>query len=294
MIIKSQRIGIGTAQWGFKYGVSNTEGQTTEAEAIKILDVASQRGINLIDTAALYGDSEEVLGRIHGKRFNIVTKTPHFNTSTIDDTAITTLYDSFDQSKKRLGVSSVYGLLLHNASDVLKPGGENLVKALNQLKEEGRVMKIGFSAYERAQIVSACSVFKPDLVQIPLSIVDQRLILDGTLESLASKGIEIHARSIFLQGLLLMDATEIPNYFVPWKRDLLRWHEYCADMRLSPQTVALSWACQIPEVSRVVIGMQNSSQIEEICSSDLSIPLEGAEFLANSETGLINPSLWRL
>lgn len=140
---RTQKIGLGTAQWGLNYGVSNSLGQTPVDEVGRILSAAKAYNISLIDTAALYGDSEKTLGFFDLSGFSIVTKTPHFNLVDNDSLDLH-LIKTFENSLNDLNQSSIYCLLAHNVNDFLRNDGDKLIKALLSLKESGKVIRIGF------------------------------------------------------------------------------------------------------------------------------------------------------
>ena len=153
------KLALGTAQFGLSYGISNTRGQTPEAEARAIIDAATREGLDVVDTAPAYGDSESVLGRIlPDRRVRVVTKTPHFASEEITANDVLVLERSLESSLRNLGCDAVYGLLVHGARDVLKPGGERLVSALTPARQ-GRVLKVGVSAIpaRRLMLSSICS-----------------------------------------------------------------------------------------------------------------------------------------
>jgi aryl-alcohol dehydrogenase-like predicted oxidoreductase len=207
------QLGLGTVQFGGDYGVSNPGGRTPPDEVARILALAEREDIGLLDTAALYGDSEAVLGGAlrRGHKFRIVSKTLKFDAARISQADASALRAGFENSLRRLRQDRLYGLLVHAAADLLRPGGELLWAALNELKREGLVEKIGVSVYTGEDIEAILLRFRPDLVQLPLSVLDQRLIAGGQLARLKAQAVEIHARSIFLQGLLLMEDAELPS-----------------------------------------------------------------------------------
>ena len=127
--------------------------------------------------------------------------------------------------------------------------------------------KIGITIYNSQQINSSLQIFKPDIVQLPINVFDQRLIKDGTLKKLSELNIEIHARSIFLQGLLLLKKNNLPKYFLPWKNKISDWHYQCRIHKLSPLTAALNFILNLPEVNRCLVGVDSAKQLEEIIIS---------------------------
>jgi aryl-alcohol dehydrogenase-like predicted oxidoreductase len=294
MNLRQSRIGLGTAQWGNAYGVANQSGKTSVEEVASILATARSSNIQVIDTAALYGEAEEVLGLHNLDNLRIVTKTSRFLHSPITAADSEELIKTFSYSLARLRIPSVYGLLVHHADDLLVSGGKRLVDALHFLRESGKVDRIGVSVYDGQQIESVLEQFTPDLVQLPLSVFDQRLINDGSINRLASLGIEIHARSVFLQGLILMDLDSVPDYFAPWLEQLREWHSACASQNILPQHVALSFVCDQPEIACCLVGVQNCDQLSQLLTGLDEVPNCDASKFASSDLGFINPVNWEL
>ena len=180
------KIGLGTVQFGLDYGVSNKEGKTAPDEVGRILKAAADRGVRVIDTAALYGSSEEALGSAlpTGHRFDIVTKTRSFKKDSITPDDARILEEGFGASLSKLRSRSVYGLLLHDCDDLLAKGGGLLMAKMQGFKERGLVKKIGVSVYTASQIDRVMARFSIDIIQLPLSVFDQRLIQSGHLSRL--------------------------------------------------------------------------------------------------------------
>lgn len=292
------KIGIGTVQFGMDYGISNPEGRPPIEEVNKILEVAASNGIRVIDTAALYGNSEEILGKAwpDGYIFDVVTKTARFSKSVISETDVRQLENTLHRSLRNMCISSVYGLLIHHAEDLLVDGGQLLIEKMLELKQKGLIEKIGVSVYTAEQIDRILDKFSIDLIQLPISILDQRLLKSGHLMKLKKKGIEIHARSVFLQGLLLMDIEIMPPYFNLIKEHLFKLREYLKGQKLSPLEAALNFVIQQPEINAAIVGVNTASEFQEIMravkynkldqNSDYSI-------WAVEDENIINPSLWR-
>ncbi len=236
------KIGLGTVQFGTPYGISNTTGQTPEQEVHRILTTAASHGIRTIDTASLYGDSEQVLGRQLSVDhvFRIVTKTPRFDRACISAEDGKHLKKVFDQSCSYLRQQTVYGLLVHNADDLLTSSGAYLMDAMSELKSEGRVSKIGASVYSASQIDRILERFSIDLIQLPINVLDQRLIKSGHLAALKHKDVEVHGRSVFLQGMLLMDPDRLPAHFAVVKPLLVDYFRELDKLRIGPVQAALA------------------------------------------------------
>jgi aryl-alcohol dehydrogenase-like predicted oxidoreductase len=288
----ASKIGLGTAQWGMPYGVSNKQGQTTPDEVKRILKEAHKAGISLLDTASLYGNAEQVLGRSDLAPYQVITKTPRFGNDTIERSDAEELIRGFHKSLRNLDLDSAYGLLIHDANNIFARNSSRLVSALEQLKSEGLVSKIGISVYNSCQIGRALDHFKPDIIQIPINVLDQRLIQDGSIEHLAKLGIELHARSVFLQGLLLMNINDIPKYFEPWMPILLRWHRHCRDQLVSPSHAALGFAYGIKQISYALVGIQNLAQLKEIVEAQAIQNSFDFDQFSSNDANLLDPSSW--
>jgi len=291
------KIGIGAVQFGANYGISNKDGKTPESEVRTILSTAFELGVRFIDTASLYGDSEEVIGRAMppDTHFNIVTKTVAFSRQMLDEVDVQNLEDAFHASLLKLRMPSVYGLLMHRADDLLVAGGDLLMNRLLRLKKDGFVSKIGVSVYSGRQIDQVLDRFSIDLIQLPINVLDQRLLQGAYLEKLKRAGVEIHARSVFLQGLLLMGQQDIPDYFNSVREKLDSYHQIISKRGLTPLQAALGFVSGIPEIDQVICGVNNSEQLREICEAGQA-KVDWREFtnFAVSDESIVNPSLWRL
>ena len=290
------KIGLGTVQFGLPYGVSNTIGRTEEDEVGRILDYARSHGVRVLDTAAAYGDSEEVLGRFlsSNSSFRVVTKTLPIKGAAVDSEAVASVGQRFETSLRNLRQDAIYGLLLHRAGDVLKPGGDSLAAWLTAQKASGRVSKVGVSAYDRETLDSVLDRCPIDIVQLPLNILDQRLLADGYLAQLKAAGIEIHVRSAFLQGLLLMHPEEMPPYFSDIKPHMVELRAFMASHGLSPLEATLGFVSSLDEVDSVVCGVNSLEQLHEIVFAvGKSVPRELFRGFAIDEERIINPSMWQ-
>lgn len=260
------RIALGTVQFGLDYGISNPTGRPENSDIRSILAYAQTAGVTLIDTASAYGDAEATLGRCWPADpvFNVVTKTPKLNDRVPPRN---TLRDAFALSLSRLRARSIYGLLAHEADDLLGPHGGELWDGLSALKNAGLVEKIGVSAYSGEQVEALVSSFALDIVQIPLNLFDQRLVSGGHLALMKSAGIEIHARSIFLQGLLLMDPDSVPADMPTAKAHLVKLRNRLGRYELSALEAALGFALQQQEIDQIVIGVTSVDELKGVLAA---------------------------
>lgn len=291
------KLGLGTAQFGLDYGIANRHGRVNEMEAQRILVLASQQGMEVIDTAAAYGQSERVIGRTlpRPSKFRIVTKTlPILGRSPRAEVGKWVL-EGFHRSLEQLSADKVDALLVHHVSDLLHPGGLEIIDVLTSLKRSGRISKIGFSAYGLPEIDAAMAIHDFDLVQLPLNVFDQRLLADSLLSQLKGKGLEIHARSVFLQGLLLMDLASVPDYFTPVLPQIKYWHRVLADRKLTLIEGAFAFIRTL-DVDVVVVGVDRASQLlanQEAFEGAANCDLDFGDFAINDDA-FVNPSRWTL
>jgi aryl-alcohol dehydrogenase-like predicted oxidoreductase len=288
------RLGLGTVQFGMDYGVANTEGQVGEQQVAEILAYAAKAGLGVLDTAAAYGDSETVLGRYiaDSSSFRIVTKTLPLRLPVIKADDVLKVERVFDASLQRLHQSRVDALLVHHAEDLLVPGGEALYAQLIGWQRSGRIQRIGVSIYDRAQIDQLLERYRFDLVQLPINVFDQRLVHDGTLEMLQQRGIEIHARSVFMQGLLLMETAHFPTYFNQLVLHHERYRNALKTAGVSPLAAALGFVANRPEVDVTLIGVNSVRHlIECIAAFDQRANPDLSSF-AIDKPALVDPRCW--
>lgn len=293
-------LGLGTVQFGMDYGISNPHGKTPPGEIKAILQVAQENGISVIDTAHSYGNSESVLGTVLANQndFQIITKTPVYKKKRISSIDAENVKIAFYDSLKNLRRSKLAGLLIHSADDLLTDGGDNLFYAMQELKKDELVEKIGATVYSSDQIDCLLERYPFDLIQVPVNVIDQRLIYSGDLTKLKGQGIEIHARSVFLQGLLLMSPASLSSFFDPIKPLLYKYWEFLQLQTLTPIEGAIGFIKQIPEIDCIIIGVNNAEQLKSNLkgfarSYPDSLVKDFKAFYLN-DPKYLNPSLWKL
>lgn len=265
-----------------------------EAQVARVLELARQHGITVLDTASAYGDSEAVLGRVLAGRaeFAVVTKTQPRAAAENAAAELEAVVGCFHQSLDRLQVPQVYGLLVHHGESLLRPGGELLYARLAQWKHEGLVRKVGASVYEPAQALLLAQRYPMDLVQLPLSVFDQRALDDGVVSALHAQGIEVHARSAFLQGLLLMGVDEVPPALQRFAAHLQAYRNVLHEAGYSPLEGALGFVKDIPGVDVVLIGVTSDSQLRDCLTAyQRGCELDLRKF-ACADEDLIDPRRW--
>ena len=285
------RLALGTAQFGLSYGVSNLSGQIPLAEAQKIVGLARESKIDTIDTAAAYGSSEEVLGRVGVSGFRLITKMQFLpgNPINVNSSVRSVLLSSL----RRLRLSRLYGLLVHNPADMGGLDSQIFMDALFELRDEGTVEKIGFSVYDPSELKRLLERWSPDLVQLPLNLLDRRFEKTGLLRDLHSMGVEIHARSVFLQGLLLVPREGLPKKFGRWESTWREIERFRRKASLSRIALCLSYPLSLKEVDRVVVGVDSLPHLEMVIREcPQTGPTPDLPSLELEDLLLINPSKW--
>ena len=286
----NNRLALGTVQFGLPYGIANQARQVSRDETAMILDHAWAMGLDTLDTAIAYGESEQRLGEIGVAQWQVITKLPAMPENHTDVTAW--VQESVLGSLKRLRIPKLHGLLLHHSQQLLGPRGDALYRALHALKDQGKVEYAGVSIYGPDELDALWPQCQLDLVQAPLNIMDRRLATSGWLTRLHRAGTEVHIRSVFLQGLLLMEAANRPAIFNSWQPLWDRWHHWLDDQQLTPLRACLGFALSQPEVDRVVVGVDSLNQLQEILSSVETPAVEPPTALMSEDLRLINPSCW--
>ena len=260
----AEKLGLGAAQFGLNYGVSNTRGRIPDAEIAAILAEAEAAGVRLIDTASAYGDAETTLGALLPSPcpFRVVTKTAPLTFGSVEAVAAVA-----ERSLAAMWLPQGYGLLAHAAADLAGPQGPALWRALETLRGEGLYERIGFSAYPGEDIVGLARRYRPDLVQLPLSLLDQRLLQDGTLAALADLGVEVHLRSIFLQGLLFLPLERLPGRLTGSAARLKRVRLALAEAGVDPLAAAVRFAFDRPEAAGVIVGVTGVDELREVLAA---------------------------
>jgi aryl-alcohol dehydrogenase-like predicted oxidoreductase len=286
-----QRLSLGTAQFGLSYGIGNKNGRMTILVAKNIVNFARENGISSIDTAIAYGDAESRLGKIGIGDWKVVSKLPSISVKS--GTILESVTVSIQKSLELLRLNTLHGLLLHKPAQLLEKGGDEVYSSLLAAKKRGLVHKIGISIYDPSELDQLLSRFKFDLVQAPFNVLDNRLRDSGWMSRLGGMGIDLEVRSIFLQGLLLMKRDARPSQFLPWKKTLDKWDCWLKDNKLTAMQACLGHVLSIPEISKVVVGVESLNQLQEIIvASKDNISIRPGD-LSITDLSLINPVNWQ-
>ncbi|REL34822.1 aldo/keto reductase [Thalassotalea euphylliae] len=305
------KLALGTVQFGLDYGVSNSAGQVNKLQVKEILKSAHRAGISVLDCASVYGNSEQVLGELEvSRQFSIVTKIPKLDSKT------KSIIPLVKNSLNLLNVEHLEAVLFHHADDLLlHPKRKTFYRELAEMKQQGVVNRVGASLYSPQQWQQLKKQYQLDLLQVPANVLDQRFVSDRLFEDYQKHGVKIHCRSAFLQGLLLMPATERPQYFKPYQATLEKFDQLAITLACSPLTLCLALfdmlARQIKAnpkiddntIEQIVVGCCSHAQLDEIVEAyhmSKQLPLSTQELtkklseLSSQAQALINPSLWQI
>lgn len=287
------KLGLGTVEFAAKTGRHALRVPVEEAQVI--LRRAADAGIRVLDTAAQAGNSEEVLGEClwEGHPFQIVTRAPSFEVELVTPYHADQLEHALLQTLARLKQPRVDALMMSAGDGLFLPGGERLVQRMEALREQGLVGRIGISVSDEAELVRMLDRLSPQIVQLPVNVLDQRLWRSGALAQLKSRQIEIQARDVFLQGVLL-DPTHLHPWFWPLRKQMEGYHDFLIAEGLTPLEGGLSFVAAIPEVDVVLIGVQSLEQLEEMLGAGVSVdPAVYSSFFC-SDLRFVDPRQWNL
>ena len=294
---------LGTVQFGMDYGIRGQKQPSVE-QAVQMLDYATQNGINNIDTANAYGTAEDVVGTFLKKKtvprddLFIISK---FRPNLLDEADENQYYDimkaNLENTLSRLHTDYLDSYLLHSARYVWN---DAIIDTLNHMKNEGYVKHVGVSVYETDEAKKCIERPNVDFMQLPYSIFDQRMKADGVFE-LAKKAeypTQIHSRSAFIQGLILMKEDEVPDFLEKAKPIVRKIDELCQQYDISRIELAMSYVKRQDSISHLVFGVDNLEQLKEnIALFENSLPNEIIDEISKEfvdiDTDIVMPSLWK-
>ena len=283
---------LGTVQFGLKYGINNLTGKIVNENIKSILDLAFENGIQILDTAESYGDSQKKIGEYHlnsGNKFKIITK---FSSKT--NNLSSNIVERILTNLKILNVDSLYAYMFHSFSDF-----ENYFTLfrddLVDLKRKKIVLNIGVSLYTNDELEKVLKFNDIDLVQIPFNLLDNNNKRENIFKKAKERGVEIHTRSVFLQGLFFVKIPSLSSNLVDLTSDLNLLHDLC-DQDYQISDLALNYACSKNYIDKVLIGVDN---IDHLKSNLYSLRKKISKKIINKievinveKTELLNPSNW--
>jgi aryl-alcohol dehydrogenase-like predicted oxidoreductase len=285
----AMELALGTAQFGLAYGVAGRNAPVPENEVRDILARASSLGIHVLDTAADYGQIESRIVDLAVDRvFKIVTKLSTMPKGMNPKEAENWVGSALQQAGERLG-NSLYAVLFHRAEDLLEYGGAAWEECMRWGSDRG--IKFGVSCYDPVTLSRVCEQFPITISQLPVNAFDQRL---RTQLTLVRRDLEIHSRSAFLQGLLLMPEADAVQRLPSAAAGLGRWHAWCRERGMAPLVAALAIVKGMPDVSHCVVGVDRLEHLDAISAAwDIALP-EYAAGLAVNVMEVIDPRRWKI
>ncbi len=288
---------LGTAQLGMHYGVANKTGQPDQTVATAIVKEAWENNIREFDTAQGYGISEQVLGKALSelgisKEARVISKLD----PALDHLNSAVMSNALDKSLDRLGVPYLFGMMLHR-EEMLSLWDKGLAKILHDFVSSGRFKYIGVAVYSPDSAIQALNTEGIDMVQIPTNILDRKFEKAGVFQLADEKKKNIYIRSVFLQGLILMDIREIPERMVFAKPVLKKLESISVDSGLTRQEIALGYVkTQMPN-SKVVFGADIPEHVRENLACwkkalPSSLVSEIKKQFDNVDEKILNPVLW--
>ena len=292
---------LGTVQFGMDYGIKGQKQPSVE-QAVDMLDYATQNGINTIDTANAYGSAEDVVGAFLEKKtiardkLFIVSK---FRPNLLDDVGQDKYYEimrnNLENTLSRLHTDYLDSYLLHSARYIFD---DEIIDTLNRLKADGLAKRVGVSVYEPEEAKKCIERPNVDFMQLPYSIFDQRMERAGVFENAKKDSIQIHSRSAFIQGLILMEEDEVPPFLAKAKPIVKKISLLCERHGLSKISLAMNYVKQQSRISHLVFGVDNIEQLKEnIRTFKENIPSDIIDDIAKEfsdiEADIVMPSLWK-
>ncbi|HEY8002706.1 MAG TPA: bifunctional regulator KidO [Phenylobacterium sp.] len=283
-----KKLGLGSGQFGLDQQ-SGVRGRPRDAEAREILAIAARSGLTFLEVGRHPNAAEITLGQVLPKpqpfRLTVTTVRPDRGADLVES--------EIRGQLARLGVSQVDAILAPSATDLFSAHGPELWDRLRKLRDEGVCKKIGVSVYASDDPVGLARRFKPDVVQAPASLLDQRLLIDGTLAELAGMSVEVHLRSIFLNGLLFLPPDRAPNHLKAAAGRISRARRLIAEGRSDPLQAALGFALSRPEASAVLVGVASAAEMSAVVAAAMSPPpdLDWDEMALDDPVAL-DPRAW--
>lgn len=281
------KLALGTVQFGLQYGISNTKGIPTDLDLSQIFETALKNNIYTFDTAIAYGNAEERIASFLPNEAQIISKFPKYGSNS-------ELKENIERSIIRLKQDRLYGFIAHNGDFLIE--NPKLWDVLVNLKTKSKIQKIGYSLYTPEQLEKLLQLdLTPDIIQIPFSLLDKKFT--PYFEELKNTNVEIHCRSVFLQGLYFLNTESLPEKLIPLKTELNKLKEIANQYKISIADLALNFACLNKNIDKVVIGVENEKQLTDNINAvnhwnlDNSI-FEAINTIKVTNKELLNPANW--
>ena len=282
--MKINKIILGVTQFGMRYGIMNKFNINRKKELKKILNFSKKNKIKYLYTSKYYGNSNKLLGYENLNYFEIFTK---FKAEDLLKDKI-----KFEINKIKIKLKKKNLILLIDGFEKLNvKKSKKIYNTLKSLKKSKDISKFGYSIYSFVNLKKICNNFKPDILQFPYSIIDRRLEKNRFLQYLKNKKIEVHVRSIFLQGLLLIDPSKLPKKFLKWKEKFKIFKDQMSVNRVKNLDACINFIQNNKNIDKILIGVDNLNHLKEIVSVKSYNKIKFPNIRVENQK-LIDPSKW--
>ena len=279
---------IGSAQLGMDYGLFNNK-KISRKEFKKIEKLVLKSKIKFIDTAISYGESENIIGNSKLKNLHIITKIKIPNEKNIH--IKNWVLKEISKSLIKLKINKIYVVLIHDYKDLLGKYGKNYLLSLQELKKKKIIKKIGISVYDYQEIKKIWKFWKPDLIQVPFSPLDNRILDSGWVDTLKKFKVKIFVRSVFLQGLLINEDSFL-RISKSHKVILNKFRNWCYKNNISLLQACLHFIKQFKKIDYLVVGFNNYNQLKEIVDVFKKKLIIIPKKFSTNKINLIDPRKW--
>jgi aryl-alcohol dehydrogenase-like predicted oxidoreductase len=291
----TEKLILGTVQFGLHYGINNQLGQPPKSEIFSLLNKAYEHGIRSLDTASSYGDSEKNIGEYLAENAKENRKV-NFKVITKLDLKSNSWRTSLQNSLNLLGLEKIDTLLFHSFQDY-----ENNIELFEKeiLREKGTLFnKVGVSVYENSELLALSNMDNIDVIQCPFNLLDNHTVKGQLLDGLNKKGIEVHTRSCFLQGLFFKPIANLPSYLLPLATYLQTINRISKENKIEVGHLAVQYALSKPYIAGVLFGVDSIAQLmkniawaEQLIDTDILAQIDQIEII---DKALLNPSKWKM
>jgi aryl-alcohol dehydrogenase-like predicted oxidoreductase len=283
------KLGLGSAQFVPGGSTPARGGRPPEVEVRDILTIAARAGLGVFDVSGIHGRAETLIGDLMPRpvpfRLTINSVRPDRGPDYVEAEARASL--------ARMGVERADAIVVPLACDLFSVHGAAMWTRLQQMRDHGLFNRIGIALHATDDPVGVVRRFKPDLIQAPASLLDQRMLADGTLERIAGMGVEVQMRSIFLNGLLFLPLDRLPNSLKGASSGLSRARRMIAEGRSDPLQAALGFALSRPEAGAVLVNVASAAELSAVIAAAASPPpdLDWNE-MAIDDPSALDPQRW--
>jgi len=284
------KIILGTAQFGMDYGINNSNGKITNEEIYKILEYSYDNGIRQLDTAEVYGNSIDLIGEFHNqypeKKFKVFSKAIYSKDQ------VDYLYN-IESNLKKLSIESYEGYMIHNYQSFTE--NQKLINVMVDAKRSGLIKQNGISLYLNQEVNHLLNEDLLDFIQLPFNLLDNSSKRESTFKSAKSSNLDIHVRSIFLQGLFFKSQSLTPKKIKPLRKYIDQLIEICKDFNIDLDELAIKYTLNKDYINKIIFGIDNLDQLKRnifIIENGIKIPTLKIDNINVLENNLLNPTNW--